>query len=397
MIDGVKGFNVQADIDTDRKNIDGINFTKNNIGSYWMNGSLHKYHNQGKDNADDFRYTDLISTLYRLAEELAINPEITQLSRVEFGVNIKLPDPNGTTDSVILFRNNTGEVNKLGRFFEFSNYVFKVYRKDDDVLRVEVKVNRLQHLKQKGILISTLSDLLNKSVLNGLKRVLMDTFKDCMIIHVPEKNLRELNDTDARRYAEYTNPLFWNKIQRDKKKNFTREKNRCEIFIESIGGTDLKKKLLDQIEDKCNYLLNFSDGESVEFFPLLNKQRNAEVSSFSYLDNTGNFRQSPPNDEPLRCAGCGAIIPNPSKGQKFCSAKVVGYENAHRCRNNISNPRNNAKRSINRVLSIPLFFDLSEMIAEDKLQFLEEVSNEMNDIKRDEARAGYFDTIPISV
>jgi len=127
------------------------------------------------------------------------------------------------------------------------------------------------------------------------------------------------------------------------------------------------------VVEKCNYLLNFSEIKSVEFFPLLNKQINGEVSSFSYLDNRGNSRQSPPGDEPLRCAGCGAIIPTPSKGQKFCSAKVVGYENAHRCRNNISNPRNNVKRSINRVLSIPLFFDLSEMIAENKKQFLDEV------------------------
>lgn len=171
---------------------------------------------------------------------------------MEFGVNVRLPDPNGTTDSVILFGSNTGEVNKLGRYFEFSNYVFKVYRKDDDVLRVEVKVKRLQHLKQKGILIRTLSDLLNESVLNGLKRVLLDTFTGCMIIHVPEKSQKELNDTDARKYAEYTNPLFWNKIQRDKKRNFTREKNQCEIFIQRIGGTDLKKKLLEQIEEKCH-------------------------------------------------------------------------------------------------------------------------------------------------
>ena len=68
----------------------------------------------------------------------------------------------------------------------------------------------------------------------------------------------------------------------------------------------------------------------------------------------------------IRCAGCGAIINNPRKGQRYCSAKVIGYENAHRCRNNISNAKNNIQRSIRNVLSIPLMFDLRDIIEKEK-------------------------------
>lgn len=64
------------------------------------------------------------------------------------------------------------------------------------------------------------------------------------------------------------------------KKNFSREKKRCDEFIKSIGATDLKNKLTKQIHEKCDYLLNYSDLKSVEFFKENNQQINNEVSSF---------------------------------------------------------------------------------------------------------------------
>ena len=83
----------------------------------------------------------------------------------------------------------------------------------------------------------------------------------------------------------------------------------------------------------------------------------------------GNLYQTTQGTE-TRCKGCGCIIPNPKKGQMYCSAKVVGYNAAHKCRNNNSNPRNNTKKSIRRVLSIPLMFDLADTIAQEKRRYL---------------------------
>jgi len=374
MIDGVRAYLVQADIDEDNANIDGLHFRRDRFGSFSMNGSLHKFHNNGKGNADDYRFTDLADTLKRLYNELKINPEITQISRVEFGVNIILPiDAEIVTDSVILFRNDAGESKPIGRFFEFADYELKIYRKDAKILRVEVRVKNLRHLKQKKVSIRTLDDLLNENVLNGLKRILIETFDDCMIINVPAKVVEKLNDADGRRYAEYTNPLFWNKIRRDKRKNFSREKKRCDEFIKSIGGTDLKDELTKQIGEKCDYLLNYSDSKSVEFFKEINQQKNNEVSSFSSLDNSMKNRTIQPPGNAIRCAGCGSIIENPRKGQRFCSAKVVGEKKAHQCRNRDSNPRNHVKGAIKKVLSIPLIFDLRDIIDQDKKKYLDAI------------------------
>ena len=75
----------------------------------------------------------------------------------------------------------------------------------------------------------------------------------------------------------------------------------------------------------------------------------------------------------IRCAGCGAIINNPRKGQRFCSAKVVGEKSAHQCRNRDSNPRNNTKGAINKVLSIPLIFDLRDIIDQKKIKYLDAI------------------------
>jgi hypothetical protein len=367
MIDGVRAYQVQASIEEDYAKIDGINFRRDKFGSFTMDGSLHRYHNKGKGNADDYRFTDLKETMKRLYNELEINPEITRISRVEFGVNIILPiNAEIVTDSVILFRNDSGESKTIGRFFEFADYEFKIYRKDANILRVEVKVKNLRHLKQKKVYVRTLDDLLNENVLNGLKKILIQTFEDCMIINVPENVVSKLNDADGRKYAEYTNPLYWNKIRRNKKKNFSREKKRCDEFIKSIGGTDLKDELLIQIRDKCDYLLNYSDLKSVEFFKENNQQMNNRVSSFSSLDNSMKNTTTTTKENVIRCAGCGAIINNPRKGQRYCSAKVIGYENAHRCRNNISNAKNNIQRSIRNVLSIPLMFDLRDIIEKEK-------------------------------
>lgn len=374
MIDGVRAYLVQADIDEDNKNIDGLHFRRDRFGSFTMDGSIHKFHNNGKGNADDYRFTDLADTMKRLYNELEINPEITQISRVEFGVNIILPiNAEIVTDSVILFRNDSGESKTIGRFFEFADYEFKIYRKDANILRVEVKVKNLRHLKQKKVYVRTLDDLLNENVLNGLKKILIQTFEDCMIINVPENVVSKLNDADGRKYAEYTNPLYWNKIRRNKKKNFSREKKRCDEFIKSIGATDLKNKLTKQIHEKCDYLLNYSDLKSVEFFKENNQQINNEVSSFSSLDNSMKNTTTSTKENVIRCAGCESIINNPRKGQRFCSAKVVGEKSAHQCRNRDSNPRNNTKGAINKVLSIPLIFDLRDIIDQKKIKYLDAI------------------------
>lgn len=43
---------------------------------------------------------------------------------------------------------------------------------------------------------------------------------------------------------------------------------------------------------------------------------------------------------------------------KYCSEKFVGYAEAHKCRNDNSNPRNNFKREIDDMRRKDLLFDI---------------------------------------
>ena len=90
-----------------------------------------------------------------------------------------------------------------------------------------------------------------------------------------------------------------------------------------------------------------------------------------HLDKWLKRNITPPAEvNKIYCLGCGAEIVNPRKGQKFCSAKQVGYERAHKCRNNNSNPRNNTRRSYIRLISVPMLFDTSEYIQQEKRIYL---------------------------
>jgi hypothetical protein len=64
------------------------------------------------------------------------------------------------------------------------------------------------------------------------------------------------------------------------------------------------------------------------------------------------------------CQTCGRDISDQKDGSKFCSAKIVGYENAHYCRNTASNPRNNDKNKLERCKKqgISFLFDPRELL-----------------------------------
>ena len=386
MIDGINSYMVIAKINEPKHKYNGLMFRENKFGFYSLKGSLHYFHNGGKHNADDFKYTDLLETIKQLYFELSINPDITPVNGFEFGVNIKLPTtPDRVLKCVILYGNNTGQRKPGYLEFQFENYRLKIYNKsaipkgneykDDNILRVEVAIKRMKHLKGKKmkVAIKTMSDLLDLHVWERLEQILIDTFSECLIIDVPKMNLDALTDKDKLKYKDFINPLYWNEL-RGNKDRYCRKKKQCKEFINRIGGNDLKDKLICMIRDKCRELRNVTETQKCDFLPefqsaeKIQKEDNLPIKIIP-----GISRTEPPQQQrtiTIHCQGCGRVIENPRNGQRFCSAKVVGYENAHRCRNNATNPRHNTQRTIKRILSIPLMFDLSETIAPEKRMYL---------------------------
>jgi hypothetical protein len=61
------------------------------------------------------------------------------------------------------------------------------------------------------------------------------------------------------------------------------------------------------------------------------------------------------------CVSCGKPLHREQKeGSKFCSAKFVGYEPAHKCRNADSNRRNNLKRKMEKINKKGVLFDVTQ-------------------------------------
>lgn len=63
-----------------------------------------------------------------------------------------------------------------------------------------------------------------------------------------------------------------------------------------------------------------------------------------------------------RCKITGKDISDQKQGSKFLSAKKLGYKEAHRIRNQDSNPRNRLRYKLERIKKNPTLFPLNEMI-----------------------------------
>lgn len=413
-IDGFKSYDAQLNLDADTFSSKGISFARNKKGLYSMKGSFHKYFNGGLHNANDYFLSDFKNTLNELFEETGLNPEITTINGFEFGVNIKLPfSPNRALQRLILHKSSSGTQKSYYKEFEYKNYALKVYNKSEltkiepyqagDILRVEIKIYRMEHLK-KVMTYKRLSDLLNVEVWERLETVLIETINECLIIDFSEAEEANLNDKERIKYLQYINPMYWVNLHEDRRK-YSREREYCGEFIKIHSKSTLKTDILNLVSAKCRELRDEEKTNSItkmwDKLPVSQDKSQAEKCDKLTVLETSNktekcdkltvledeektakcdkltikikeqfvaFDPAETGDLKL-CKGCGKILPNPKKNQVFCGGSKVGKKEAHKCRNKDSNIRNNTKRAIRKVLSIPLLFDLSETITPNKLKY----------------------------
>ena len=386
MIDGFKCWNAKTTLEKDSYNHNGLRISKNSHEGFVINGSLHKFSNGGEHNADDYFLSDFKNTLNQLFDEIGLNPEITPVNGFEFGVNIKLPNnPNEALQRLILHKFNSGNNKRNYKEFGYKNYSFKIYNKSEltniepfqsgNILRVEVKVSRMEYLKNKFIYCKVLADLLDVSVWEHLEQILIETIKECLFIDLSKPEIDRLSNKETILYLKYVNPLFWENLH-ENRKMYSRERERCETFLKRHSKSTLKTDIIKLISAKCYELRDKTISETIvkkwdkiTVFQTENKTANCPEIT---IKMNGQYETVEPNEKGgfKHCLTCGRIIPNPRVNQSYCSAKEVGYEQAHKCRNSNSNPRNNSRTTFKRIVSIPLLFDLEEFIETDKLKFL---------------------------
>lgn len=196
----------------------GMKFILYDSGILKMQGSLHKYKNDGLHNYDDFTYTQLVGVLSELLSRFQLRLEDCMIRNFETGVNVIMKQSPKSLLNRLLTHKNTAfkdvsQKNGHIKQAEHSQYIFKIYDKGlqnklkENILRVELKFTRMHRLNKIGLY--NLSDLLNKSIYNDLEQLLTSEWANVLLFEEPLVNAILSPIQRQRKQYQWQNPNYW--------------------------------------------------------------------------------------------------------------------------------------------------------------------------------------------
>jgi hypothetical protein len=366
-----------------------INNSKKNPEIQYLNitGSIHKFwnliHGRGDQNYNDFRFEDIASAIIDFCQLFNLRPESCIIENFEFGVNVIPPIPTPEIlQSVINHKGKRFELKRAEKmnYLECTHgqYYLKLYDKglqydQGNLLRFEFKTRKMEIVRTAQI--QTLADLINPINYERLGAILNENFSEIMFYDytIPDAGI---NDQERLILTEGMNPSFWERYIKTNKDNYFKKRNRFKHLVRKYGKQNISEIVGKLVSQKWNNLLN-TDPETLQELTRVIK------TSFTGIDtsNIGTVSVNLPEafNEPSNisnkrfCLSCGRDITKQDPRSKFCSAKFVGYEQAHKCRNDNSNPRNSLKNLIERdnergllflFDTVPLFIERQQLISE---------------------------------
>lgn len=193
-----------------------------------VSGSLHKLFNDGKHNFNQFTKSDLIETVNSLCPVLGISPWEFKVSSIEFGVNIKPPlDSKYIINNALLYKGRVFETKfhsdeghyKEVKLTEYSvkiydkrlHYVSQGYDISDEMLRFELKYNKMRRVNSFGIY--TLEDL--KENMERLIEPLLNAWGHVLLFDPAIKH-EEIR-------LKYSNIYFWLSLMEKSRRSYLYE------------------------------------------------------------------------------------------------------------------------------------------------------------------------------
>lgn len=259
-----------------------------------LNGSFHKYFNSGIHNYNDFSISNLVEVLIDLSNKFHINPYLTRLHNLEFGVNVILPfDTNIFLNSILSYKGREYEketfTNKgyLIRF-SFDHYELKIYNKaiqyglTTNTLRFEIKVKKMQYFEDKGIGVSMLCDLLKPEVYGKLIKQLLKALTE-LVIYDNSIILNELPEKEKDLLTNGSNPKFWIAQKKSNCEDFKYKRKRFKFLVKKYGKQNLQETVSNLIENKWNVLTNIntsSEQKITEYLNLFSITKFPELTTF---------------------------------------------------------------------------------------------------------------------
>lgn len=331
----------------------------------YAEGSLHRFANGGADNSDQFTFDAFCATVQELARNFGIDPQRANLENLEFGLNIALPIPaNDYLKTLIChgdrpFVEMSRDKKDLGKLVERQRYTFKLYDKgqqaetgDRNILRVEIKVSRMEFLKPYGI--TTLAHLTDPAKVAPLGNVLAQAFADVICY---DGSIKESSQSEKERMMlkDFQNPKWWADL--DKRRRYYYRQVYAEM-MEKHGANNTQlsvvyevqkqwAKLIQQAAESLDFLTGEKTAvhkENLDFLTVRMKGYKVQLDNniiykYKRVENENILPESPTQNTPelsvktsAFCGCCGRDISRQRTGSRFCSVAHFG-PGAKKCRN----------------------------------------------------------------
>ncbi len=215
----------------------GWTFTGDATRCWEIRGSFHKAHHGGT-NWQDYTFAQFHETVAALCDAFGLHDAGLTLAGLEIGVNIVPPMPTAEVlRSIVLHKNALPVAMAKGHGIEIVHgaYKFKIYNKatqyprhvTGELLRVEVKVNKMRTLHPvlgKG---ATVADLLDPAAWHRLGAFLLSKFNELLIVE-PHMDLSALRPAQRDLVVKAADPSYWQAM--DKRRRSERRRTLRDLF-----------------------------------------------------------------------------------------------------------------------------------------------------------------------
>lgn len=219
----------------------------------FLDGSLHKYANNGIHNHDQFTQLEFNRILEKLNSRFGIKPHNLRIICLEFGYNITPPiDCDWLIDHLLRHQQKDVEIllsNDRAKYRQFKhrNYIIKVYNKgkqykcDDPILRIEIKQTNWSEFRSIGI--NTLQQFIERDKTIYLDKIL--TKWNEILIYDPTIKGNS-------KFMHYRDVNYW-KTLREKfsVKTYNKHVQRLKE-INATKGENVQKQISDLIQEKAD-------------------------------------------------------------------------------------------------------------------------------------------------
>ncbi len=385
-----------------------------------VGGSLHKFSNGGELNNDRFTFKK-----FRMVHEYLsrwISPDDI-INVLEFGVNVITPfDPSDFINGLISHKQKqfNKEINPGIAYAQcsLSHYAIKIYNKGlqqptgSNILRVEVRQERMQKLFPDGLKWSQLADL---KTWEYLGEVLKEKFSE-VVYFDPSIKLNQVPEKERQIVERGNNPIYW---QNNKSNHADRQRKQFQGLIKKYGSkfNNLPELISEEVSELVkSYHYSEEEKGKTDLSDLAKSYHYLEPEDFTPKETSfDHLAKSYPllscNNSPTPilttgqrfCKVTGINISMQKIESKFLSISGLKYlfendrstfdklklerltrrmqnkqfndqlkEIAHSIRNEYfnpkNNPRNNTLKGIENLFSYPSLFDIRPFIRPEKME-----------------------------